>query len=163
MDLSEYGDWNLEFTSDADQGCFASTVGYCRGKVHRINLESPKCDKVSVILHELVHILGMWHEHTRADRDKYIYVNMTNVISKKSKEFDIRTGPGVSYNKQNTYDYASIMHLSEYAFSKNNQKTIVVSNPYKYGQQGSPVLGGASRLSDRDIAGLKRYYGCGDA
>lgn len=31
------------------------------------------------ILHEIMHTLGFWHEHTRPDRDQYIRVNFDNV------------------------------------------------------------------------------------
>ena len=31
------------------------------------------------VVHELMHTIGFWHEHTRPDRDQHITVNFNNV------------------------------------------------------------------------------------
>ena len=31
------------------------------------------------IMHEFLHAFGFYHEHTRGDRDDYVYVNFDNI------------------------------------------------------------------------------------
>ena len=44
------------------------------------------CDKFGIVVHELGHVVGFWHEHTRPDRDDYIDIVMENVLSGKCKQ-----------------------------------------------------------------------------
>ena len=41
------------------------------------------CHRKGVVIHELLHALGMTHEHCRADRNEFIRINMENI--KKGK------------------------------------------------------------------------------
>lgn len=38
------------------------------------------CNSVGVILHELLHSLGFWHEQSRSDRDKFVRILLENVF-----------------------------------------------------------------------------------
>lgn len=40
-------------------------------------------DRPGVTMHELMHAIGFWHEHTRPDRDTYVSVNLDNVKESK--------------------------------------------------------------------------------
>jgi hypothetical protein len=40
-------------------------------------------DRPGVAMHELMHAIGFWHEHTRPDRDTYVSVNLDNVKESK--------------------------------------------------------------------------------
>lgn len=55
----------------------ASFVG-CRGGVQPIYL-SDSCS-VGNLCHEVIHTLGLHHEHTRVDRDRYITVQWQNIL-----------------------------------------------------------------------------------
>uniref|UniRef100_A0A1I8FBJ8 Metalloendopeptidase n=1 Tax=Macrostomum lignano TaxID=282301 RepID=A0A1I8FBJ8_9PLAT len=60
----------IEFTA-LDCGC-CSYVGRKGGvQSHRQELRQ----KLGIVMHELGHVIGFWHEHTRPDRDKYIEIH----------------------------------------------------------------------------------------
>ena len=75
-------DW-IDIDDNGD-GCFATLgfIGPGAGK-HTLNLNigtsSATCITKGVIVHELLHILGVSHEQVRPDRDTYLTVNWPNM------------------------------------------------------------------------------------
>lgn len=60
-------------------GCW-SHIGKI-GDEQKINLQIPGCvTKKGIIIHEIMHAAGFWHEHTRPDRDTYVTINLKNII-----------------------------------------------------------------------------------
>lgn len=52
------------------------------------------CDKFGIVVHELGHVVGFWHEHTRPDRDNHVVIIRDNIQAGKYHEiqtFVIRT------------------------------------------------------------------------
>ena len=76
---------------------------------------------VGTILHEMGHIIGLYHEFQRSDRNNYVTVNYNNVIKGSWGNFEILTD-----NVQNLglYDYASIMQYLPYSFTRNGGPVI---------------------------------------
>ncbi len=75
-----------------------------------------------IMVHELLHCLGFFHEQSRSNRDNYIKVNCDNVedgcgvFSSNRVNFKIEddsTGYG-------SYDFDSVMHYGQCSFSKND-------------------------------------------
>lgn len=43
------------------------------------------CDKFGIVVHELGHVIGFWHEHTRPDRDNHVEIISKNIMSGKKR------------------------------------------------------------------------------
>ena len=41
------------------------------------------CDKFGIVVHELGHVVGFWHEHTRPDRDENVQIITENIMDGK--------------------------------------------------------------------------------
>ncbi|XP_045129134.1 astacin-like [Portunus trituberculatus] len=108
------------------QGCW-SYVGKIGGN-QSLSLDVNGCMYVGTAIHELMHALGFYHEHTRNDRDNYITIHYENVIPGKESQF--RKDILYQYVGEG-YNYASIMHYGTYAFSIQwgVKKTIVPKDP----------------------------------
>uniref|UniRef100_T1IDG8 Metalloendopeptidase n=1 Tax=Rhodnius prolixus TaxID=13249 RepID=T1IDG8_RHOPR len=60
------------------EGCY-SAVGRVGG-AQKINLQSPGCAQRGTVIHELMHVVGFFHEHTRWDRNRYVTIDYRNII-----------------------------------------------------------------------------------
>ena len=64
-------------------------VGFLGGK-HDISLiKSQGCLRKFNVIHELMHLLGFWHEQQREDRDTYVTINTTNVINRELTHLEL--------------------------------------------------------------------------
>lgn len=46
----------------------------------------PGCELTGIVLHELLHALGFYHEHSRTDRDDYVKIEWQNLNFGKLKD-----------------------------------------------------------------------------
>lgn len=102
-----------------------------------------------VAMHEIGHAAGLWHEHTRPDRDQSITVHINNVELSARKFFKVRTADGSTFGQP--YDYGSIMHYESTAYTVNGLATIT---PKRTGA----VIGQRAHLSNGDIAAINAMY-----
>ncbi|CAJ1077933.1 low choriolytic enzyme-like isoform X1 [Xyrichtys novacula] len=126
-------------------GC-ASFVG-CRGGAQPVYY-SRSCS-VGNLCHEIIHALGLHHEHTRADRDQYISVQWGSIIPARKKNFKVKRGNTLNL----PYDVNSIMHYGQYFFSADGGPTVL---PRQRGVQ----MGQRTHLTHLDIQRINRLYHC---
>ncbi|KAL4711841.1 hypothetical protein ACJJTC_006010 [Scirpophaga incertulas] len=135
----------------ARTGCWSS-VGRLGGR-QEVNLQIPGCvSKKGTVLHELLHAVGFMHEQSRPERDDFVKVVYSNI--KPGSETNFRKADRANTNDFGvSYDYNSVMHYSEYAFSKNSKKTI---EPKVTGV----TLGQREGLSRGDVRKVNNMYNC---
>ena len=151
----EYQSDYVEFTGKGDT-CLSS-IGKVGGE-QLINLPQ-HCRNRGIILHEVLHALGIWHEQSRPDRDMYVEVLKENIETGREQNFQARRSTEVDHYGER-YDYGSIMHYSFNAFSSNGHPTLRIINMNEYVRQGQPLVGQRQRLSRSDIIQLNRMYNC---
>ena len=138
-------------------GC-SSAVGH-RGGLQHITL-ARGCRRHGIILHEIGHALGLWHEQSRPDRDSYVTILWDNIKQTKRHNFRKRIDKVIDYQGTG-YDYGSVMHYSRRAFRNcSNCNTITVTNETEYERQGQPRVGQRISLSPSDIIQMNRLYNC---
>lgn len=108
---------------------------------------APRCNAM-LSAHELGHLLGLWHEQSRPDRDAYVQIIWENIREGHYANFNRRDREG---RHEGEYDYDSIMHYSGQAFSKNGLPTIIPRDKNR-------TIGQREHLSVGDIAAVKTLY-----
>lgn len=137
------------FTSK-EETCF-SHIGLVGGR-QIVNL-GKLCARLGTVEHEMLHVLGVIHEHSRPDRDQYIKVNYDNIKSTNFHDF-VKYPYDLTNNLNEKFNFASIMLYSNYAFSKNDKPTLeAIKDPtMKFGQRVQFSVG--------DIRQINTLYKC---
>jgi len=135
-----------------DEGCY-SQVGRFGGK-QPVSL-GDGCVYEYIIVHELMHAMGFFHEQSRYDRDNYVTVNWNNICCNAASNFRAQTTATTQLHDQ-PYDLKSIMHYGEYDFSTQygTLKTIQAKD-------GTSPLGNSVGFTTIDIAKNNHLYKCG--
>ncbi|CEF60175.2 Astacin-like metalloendopeptidase [Strongyloides ratti] len=132
-------------------GCY-SQVGRTGGK-QEISL-GRGCLFHEIIIHELMHSLGFWHEHSRFDRNDHIKIIWDNILPGMKSQFDI-ISPALQDTQGEPYDYKSIMHYDSTAFSKNGKNTIETTV-----EGFTDIIGSSVMFSKLDIIKINKLYKC---
>ncbi len=111
---------------------------------------------VGTILHEMGHIIGLWHEQSRPDRNTFVTVNYGNVIKGSWGNFE-QFGDDIQL--LTPYDYASIMQYPPYSFSRNGGPVIeTIPAGIPLSGEGVPYTTSAD-YSAADKEAIERLYG----
>ncbi|VDP58410.1 unnamed protein product [Heligmosomoides polygyrus] len=126
----------LENNSEATCSAF---VGHSPGSnpVMLENNNEATCLRHDLVIHELLHVIGLWHEHQRIDRDKYIQVIYSNIAPDDWSQFAFVGKDFGATTYDLPYDYTSVMH---------------------YGK--TDVIGTAKEPSANDYRKVCLAYGC---
>jgi len=81
------------------------------------------CVGKSIVIHELMHATGFFHEQSRYDRDRYVRINWGNIRNNAKGNFKKESKKNIQLLGE-PYDMNSVMHYYDKAFSKNGRKTI---------------------------------------
>ncbi|XP_068629081.1 seminal metalloprotease 1-like [Battus philenor] len=135
-------------------GCFSS-VGFSNtsedgDEVRQVLNLAKGCFRHGTVVHEMLHTLGFYHMQSTYNRDDFVKIIWENIKAGTEHNFakynnDTVTDFGVAY------DYNSVMHYPETAFSKNGNKTII---PLQDGAK----IGQRKGMSESDIAKLNKMY-----
>ena len=94
-----------------------SKIGRYRYYRQKIRLTTACANSHGVIMHEIGHALGLWHEQARPDRDSYVTIHLGNVIESERHNFEKKSEKDIDF-QGSEYDYGSIMHYGETDFVK---------------------------------------------
>ncbi|XP_064612390.1 MAM and LDL-receptor class A domain-containing protein 1-like isoform X2 [Liolophura sinensis] len=133
------------------KGCF-SPVGR-KGGPQDVSIGTG-CNNKGTIMHEIMHALGFWHEHSRPDRDHYIEIMWDNIAEDHKHNFN-----KFDFDEIDTlgapYDYGSIMHYAANTFAADRSvPTIVPKFPTR------DELGQRKGLSATDVLKIRKLYNC---
>ena len=134
-------------------GAYVDGLGYntpVRTVVSSTTLEDNE-NTVGLLVHELLHALGVGHTQKRPDRDTYITVNWNNIGAGGKGQYEKCTG-NTCQTHNTEYDCSSIMHYMDTDFANQNGKTMTAkdANKCKFAYN--------TKLTDSDVTLLKKMY-----
>jgi len=141
------------FFEKIDEQYACSQIG-CRGIGKQV-VKFPGYIEGWKISHEIGHILGLWHEHSRNDRNRHIEIIWGNMyVGRRNVNYTHKR----FWDDYGDYDYKSIMHYHEYEHSKQPGvlKTIIAKKNPQTNQRR--LRKGRRSISDSDIDAVEAIY-----
>ncbi|XP_013420157.1 zinc metalloproteinase nas-13 [Lingula anatina] len=148
--LPRFQEKDYVFISPVKPSCY-SKLGRDGGK-QVTSLGIPCLYLPGKVMHEMMHVLGFLHEQSRTDRDGMVKIAWENIEDGHAMNFD-KYNPQTADGLNLPYDFGSVMHYSEKAFSKNGRDTII---PRVKGV----MIGQRITLSELDVKKVRHYYNC---
>uniref|UniRef100_A0A7E4V078 Metalloendopeptidase n=1 Tax=Panagrellus redivivus TaxID=6233 RepID=A0A7E4V078_PANRE len=146
----------LDLQNENGQGCY-TTVGRQLGK-NVVMLEAndvATCVEHDIVVHELMHAIGLWHEHMRSDRDEFIKVHYENIDTTYHSQFNkIPDNESTTYGVR--YDYRSVMHYAKDAFGTNSRALTMETLDPAY----QDIIGHVTDAAPSDYLKICSIYKC---
>lgn len=136
----------------SEDGCFSQVgaMGWIWGQTLSL---ADSCASKRTAIHELLHALGMHHQHSIHNRDDFVTILWDNIFD--DMEFNFRKELFTTTFGQH-YDYDSIMHYPEY--TRNTEVAIDTSKKILDAHGHRVGVGGS--MSKQDISELILMYKC---
>lgn len=134
-------------------GIYTDYVGYNGGGQQRIVYNNNA--GTGNIIHEICHVLGLFHEHTREDRDRHIRIDWNRISTDRNERAQYQQYSVLGYNGYDygEFDFNSIM-LYPSALINGGWDMVRVSNGESFGAQ-------RNGLSPNDREALRdKYWRC---
>lgn len=111
------------------------------------------CKRIGTVMHEMMHAIGIIHEQSRPDRDEHLEVRFDHIKPKLLPNFRKYTLDEAD-NMDVPYNFFSVMHYSNYAFTRDEKKTLIAKSDHnlKFGQR--------VQLTKLDVEQINRLYPC---
>jgi len=115
---ADYVDFELDPNDHSGAGF--SSLGRVGGR--QVIGGSIDCN-LPTFLHEMGHATGLWHEHSRAEREAHLILSLQHAIGSLAPNLDVvpLIGGGQALG---LYDIASLMHYGPFTFTKNGEPTL---------------------------------------
>ena len=108
-----------------------------------------------ICMHEIMHALGIFHEHQRADRSSYIKIKTENIVPGALSNFSAKTGS--DYYDIGEFNFESIMLYGATTTDRSIAKD--PSKPIMTKLDGSTFKKNRSYLSRGDVETVRAVYG----
>ncbi|XP_034943060.1 bone morphogenetic protein 1-like [Chelonus insularis] len=148
-------DFNYVMFTEKSCGCCSHTGK--RSKGSQFVSINDECSEFGIVVHELGHAIGFYHEHTRPDRDTYVKIFTENIEPDFLHNFGVLNQKKIAPLTQ-PYDFDSIMHYASNTYSKDDKLDTILPrqelgiNPAELGQRIA--------LSKGDIIQANTLYNC---
>jgi len=151
---------HIEFISAG--GCYSLLGKSGRGK-QPISIGNG-CGTKGIVEHELMHALGFFHEQARPDRDRYIILQLNNLVNPRLAS-QFRMVPEAALSEKTfsvPYDIGSIMHYGSTAFAKRGTTTILKRDS-PGSTTGRPFRSNRAGFAPSDLLSINALYKCAGA
>ncbi|ROT79569.1 putative zinc metalloproteinase [Penaeus vannamei] len=112
------------------------------------------CVQIGVVIHELMHAAGFWHEQSRPDRDSFVTINWSNIVPHLQYNFEKKTTAVTQDLGSHMTTIQSCTMAPMLSPSTDTNPTITPR------QRAEPPSARETAFSALDIQGLNLLYKC---